>query len=139
MSTFEKFVGIPWADKGSSFEGCNCWGLVALVYRECLGITLPLYSDEYVTLEDKQAIAALIEGHKDDWVPVPDRDEKPFDGVLMASGGVLNHIGIVVGKRRFLHIRRGSFSGIERYHSFKLSNLKLAGFFRYEASRRSNS
>lgn len=44
-----KYLGIPFQDKGCGFEGCDCYGLVRLVYREELGIELPCLGDAYST------------------------------------------------------------------------------------------
>ena len=42
MNTWwNKYVGIPYAPGMSSRDGCDCWGLVRLVYREEFGTLLP--------------------------------------------------------------------------------------------------
>lgn len=37
----ESMVGIPWVNRASSFNECDCWGLVVLYYSHVLGIKLP--------------------------------------------------------------------------------------------------
>ena len=36
-----KYVGLPWAWKGRTSEGVDCYGLLRLVYRDERGIALP--------------------------------------------------------------------------------------------------
>lgn len=63
---FDRFVGIPYLDKGRSIVGSDCWGLLFQVYRELRGIELPSYAERYVTGSDRAAMARLIAGELDD-------------------------------------------------------------------------
>ncbi len=38
-----RLVGIPFIAGGRGWDGCDCWGLLLLAYREVLGIELPSY------------------------------------------------------------------------------------------------
>ena len=65
MNAFDRYVGIPYADKGretGNGDALDCWGLLVKVYREQLGIELPSYSDRYVTAADREALNVLIAG-----------------------------------------------------------------------------
>jgi cell wall-associated NlpC family hydrolase len=127
---FDRFVGIPWLDKGRSIVGCDCWGLVWMVYRELRGIELPSYSEHYVTAADRRATARLIAGELDDWQEIPSSEEIVFDGVLMREGQFPRHIGIVTAPGMLLHVSEGETSRIERYRSGILAN-RIVGFYRY--------
>ena len=131
-----EYVGIPWVDQGRTRKGCDCWGLLWLIYRERLGIELPSYSDRYVTAADRAAIDALIKGELGCWREIPRGQEQSFDGVLMNDGGKLSHIGVTVRPGKVLHVRRGSVALIEDYRSF-LFGRQIAGFFRHEAQAHS--
>lgn len=127
---FDRFVGIPYLDKGRSIVGLDCWGLLHLVYREIRGIDLPSYAERYVTGSDRAAMARLIAGELDDWQEIPEGQEGTFDGVLMREGNFLRHIGIVTTSGMVLHVQPGETSRIERYRSGILAN-RVVGFYRY--------
>jgi cell wall-associated NlpC family hydrolase len=127
---FDRFVGIPYLDRGRSIVGCDCWGLLWLVYRELRGIELPSYADRYITASDRCAMARLISGELDHWVEVPAGQEMAFDGLLMREGAFPRHIGIVTGQGAALHVFDGETSRIERYGASRLAN-RIVGFYRY--------
>ncbi|GAA2888186.1 cell wall-associated NlpC family hydrolase [Aminobacter niigataensis] len=127
----DDFVGLPWLDRGRDRNGCDCWGLLALVYAERFGIELPSFRDDYQTAADGDAVSALIDGRRDCWTEIPDGTERPGDAVLMSLGGRPRHVGIVIGGARVLHIERGAGSVIESYRSFRLRR-RVLGFFRHD-------
>lgn len=126
-SEFDPFVGIPWIDRGRSIIGCDCWGLVWIVYRELLRIELPSYHDRYVTSADRAATAALVAGELDPWEEIAAGQEMTFDVALMQ--GTPLHIGIVTAPGMMLHVESGETSRIERYRSGLLQN--RLSFYRY--------
>ncbi len=67
----DSFIGLPHLDLGRDREGCDCWGLACIVYREELSISLPDYLG-YATTEERGEIAALVEGATASplWLPV---------------------------------------------------------------------
>jgi cell wall-associated NlpC family hydrolase len=127
---FDRFVGIPYLDKGRSLVGLDCWGLLHLVYRELRGIELPSYAERYTTGADRIAMARLIAGELDAWQEVAPGQEGTFDGVLMREGEFPRHIGIVTTPGMVLHVQPGETSRIERYRSGILAN-RVVGFYRY--------
>lgn len=128
--SLDRFVGIPWADKGRDVTGADCWGLLWLVMREMRGIALPSYSDQYVTADDRRALDALIAGELSPWQEIERGAELPFDAVLMREGRFLRHVGLVVEPGRLLHVSRNSTSVIERYREGLLKT-RVVGFYRY--------
>lgn len=128
-NAFDRFVGIPYRDRGRGFDGCDCYGLLRLVLGELAGITLASFSDLYVSAADHHAIACLVEG-LEQWDRVPEGRERRFDGVLMRTGREIRHVGVVVDPGLVLHVDRGLTSRIERYSAPPLKH-RLAGFYRY--------
>jgi cell wall-associated NlpC family hydrolase len=124
------YVGIPFKTGGSDRRGCDCWGLLGLVYREVFGITVPLYDDQYDSLNVHVLARVVAENLPDSrWRPVP--TATPGDGLLMRVLGQEVHVGIAVGDRRFLHAAVGlDESCIERLDSPKWARRQL-GTYRY--------
>jgi len=127
---FDRFVGIPYLDKGRSIVGLDCWGLLHQVFRELRGIDLPSYAERYVTGADRLAMARLIAGELDDWQEIESGKEQTFDGVLMREGKFPRHIGVVTAPGMVLHVSQGETSRIERYRSGILAN-RVVGFYRF--------
>lgn len=105
-------MSIPFVDGGRELSGCDCWGLVRLVYlREC-GITLPSYGD--VGAHELAAIARRIPGEaaQAPWRVVT--DAQAFDVVIMNGRPVKGlhpraamHVGVMVSTSHMLHIEEG--------------------------------
>ncbi len=111
------YIGIPHSDRGASRDGLNCWTLVCLVYREQLGIVLPTYQEDFVSLEEYREVEALFHGERSrkSWSLV----EQPtaFDVAVFRRGRHLTHVGIIVRPGLMLHVTAGGASGIERYEA----------------------
>jgi cell wall-associated NlpC family hydrolase len=129
LSGFDRFVGIPYADKGRGPE-YDCWGLLQAVMRELRGVELPSYSDKYVTADDRRALADLIAGELDPWEEIVAGQEQILDAVLMREGRFPRHVGIVTEPGKLLHVQEGHTSMIERYREGPLK-ARVVGFFRY--------
>jgi cell wall-associated NlpC family hydrolase len=128
---FDRFVGIPYADKGRTIDGCDCWGLLRIVYRHFVIAELPSYSDQYVTAEDRVALARLIANELDPWEEIEPGSERSLDAVLMREGRFPRHVGIVTEPGKLLHVSSdGICSVIERYRDGQLKN-RVVGFYRY--------
>ena len=107
------FVGIPWLERGRDRDGCDCWGLLAMVYREQLGVALPSYRDDYQTLADADSVVSLIEGHMGPWREVEAGQERAGDALLMTIAGRPRHVGVIATPGLVLHIERGAGALIE--------------------------
>lgn len=133
MNGFDRFVGVPYLDRGRTMAGCDCWGLVRLVLAELGGLQLPSYVEDYVTAADARAIDGLIAGELEPWAMIAAGHEKPFDAVLMREGRFARHIGLVVAPGRLLHVEDGGTSVIEPYRHGHIK-ARLLGFYRYTAA-----
>lgn len=103
------YVGIPFVDGGRDASGCDCWGLVHLVYRDVLGIDLPAYGE--ISAHD---VARVTERIQEDsagapWLPVTGAP-RPFD-VLVMRGKPL-HVGVMVDALHVLHVEAATASVI---------------------------
>src|SRR5512134_1374594 len=55
------YVGIPYLDHGAARSGCDCWGLVRLIYRERTRIELPSYAGDYAGEADSEGVGRCVE------------------------------------------------------------------------------
>lgn len=130
-----KYMRIPFKSQGHSFSGCDCGGLVWLVYKEELGIELPKWFDMYSgtriehSLELTETVSTMLGSHG---VEVDIKDRKPFDVIAFKICNSPTHVGIVVNKKYFLHTMQG-FSRVtqERFDSPQWIG-RITGCFRYE-------
>jgi cell wall-associated NlpC family hydrolase len=116
-----KYIGIPFADHGSDRQGCDCWGLVHLVYREVLGIEMPNLGDRYSDAYAHGEVDALVESVADEsWnVDVTNEPWKPLDVMVFKRWGVEAHVGLYLRPGEMLHIVDGMASAEERYNTAK--------------------
>lgn len=92
-----KYVGIPFVDGGRDSLGCDCWGLVRLVYQYELGIALPLYGE--ISAEDLAAVSSEVSSKYsvEPWLEVSRDAVAPFDVVVMRFYGSrsIGHVGVI--------------------------------------------
>lgn len=101
-----QYVGIPFADKGRTRAGCDCWGLVRLVLAEQFGIELPDYADAYSDAHDHASVAAAVQaGLREGWTEIDRKHEPPRCGDLLVVNVAMRpwHCGLMVTPERFLH------------------------------------
>ncbi|PTW61438.1 NlpC/P60 family protein [Breoghania corrubedonensis] len=127
-----EFVGIPWADRGRSREGCDCWGLVRLVHAR-FGVALPTYDEDYATADEEREIAALIHGVLDvgPWRRVVGRPPAEMDVALFSRGRHDSHVGVVVSPTHMLHMFGEDAAKLERWDT-PVWRRRLQGFWRHE-------
>ena len=108
MTWADKYLRIPFRARGRDVAGCDCWGLVRLVYRQELGVELP---DFAIDPNDAEAIPAAVAAEKPRWQAIPFDDRREFDVVVMrarlvVAGAAFSpdmHIGVVAPGGRILH------------------------------------
>jgi sulfur carrier protein ThiS len=128
---FEKYIGIPYAEKGRDVTGLDCYGLVRLIYKNELKIDLPSFSAEY-TQTDTARIEELIAQYKEGW----EQTEEPVVGsiVLFRVLGNESHIGVVVNPTHFIHVRENQDTVIESLSSTSWARRKV-GYFNYSEKK----
>lgn len=115
-----RYVGIPYLDKGRTDQGCDCWGLVRLVYAQELGIYLPSWH----THDGLDDIRDMLKQH----LPQYRRLEcsEPFSIVLFSSSVTAMHVGVVVDDDRMLHTTQGKDACLEHTHLYRF---KFLGYY----------
>lgn len=93
-----RVLGIPWKNRGCTFEAADCWGLVTLYYRHVLGIEIhqtPDYESgcDFLTCYDADVV---FWQHEDSFID---------DGIFVAwVGSNPVHVGLIIDGRA-LHSR----------------------------------
>jgi len=123
---------VPYKSKGRDMSGCDCWGLLRLVYRDVLGIELPSYVEEYERADDRAGAAQAISLHIHEWDVVSPSRAKEGDAVAMTIGGHVCHVGVVTVPGRMLHITRGINASHESYKSICWAK-RVEGIYRCQA------
>jgi cell wall-associated NlpC family hydrolase len=126
-------IGIPFVDSGRTKAGYDCWGLcmeVASRYNHML----PEFN---ICAEATFKIAAVMESNKEladhgqnpNWIKL----ETPEPGclILLTNSIVgVNHAGIYLGDKKFIHTLINIGSHIDRIDS-PLWKRRIKGFYRY--------
>lgn len=131
-----KYMRIPFKEHGRGFDGCDCGGLVWLVYKTELDIELPDWREYYSStrvessLELSGTISTML-GNLCHEVQ-PDEEIMPYDVISFDLMGVPIHVGIAVDDRHFLHIIDG-YSNVrqEKFSSYAWRK-RINGIFRYD-------
>lgn len=113
----DRYLSIPFASRGRGWSGCDCWGLVRLVYQEEFGVHLPRF-DDYADVSDVASIHRLSH----DCLALWTRIMRPLAGVVChcVFGDGRHHVGVMVDRERMLHIERGKnacIEGIAKYRN----------------------
>jgi hypothetical protein len=122
-----KYINIPFKDGGRDISGCDCWGLVRLVYQQEFSIDLPSFSGEY-DVNDPKLLHDKIAQHKEGWETLA--EPEPGCIVLFRMFGSESHIGVAVSSTQFLHAREKYASAIENFSSTEWKN-RIVGYYKY--------
>lgn len=125
-----KYIGIPYQDKGRDFNGIDCYGLIYLIYNTEFNIKLPHYLDSYSSADDKEtASKAVIQGLTDGW----ERVEKPKFGDMVVLNIMARpwHCGLMVHESMFVHAPVRALVSMERLDR-PIWTKRLNGFYRHK-------
>jgi len=108
-------LGLPWVNRASSFEACDCYGLVKLFYKEVLNINL---SEVKGYKSGECNVNSGFMSVISDWVEI----KNPIDSCVFISfrDGKADHVGIMIDKTNALH-SRGS---LEEHGKVEIHNIK---------------
>ena len=129
--TFDRFVGIPYVDRGRDYDGVDCWGLVWLVYRDQVGIEIPSYADDYEDSQIRAECADRIAAGIRHWRERAPGAEQPGDAVLIRSGRHICHVGVLTDTGGILHCEEGTDTIISDRAAPTIRN-RILGYYCYE-------
>ena len=122
----EKYIEIPFVNGGRDFSGCDCFGLISLIYANELGIKL---FDYKISCEEASRISGEMERQKVSWEALEEAKAPCILTVRMdADPSFTNHIGFVFKPGCFIHTTKTMGVSINRYDSH-LWKRKISGFY----------
>ncbi len=126
-----QFIGTLYEEFGRERSGCDCWGLVYVVFRDQLGISLPTYSGQYASAEERGEISALISDAAVSavWRRI-ESGFQDFDIAVFRRGRMDAHVGIVIAPNLMLHMANEDCAKIERFDQAAWKN-RLTGIYRH--------
>ena len=131
---FNNYIGIPFLADGNDREGCDCWGLAVLIYKEQLNIDLPVFAGMFVdgSLASLIRVTKHIRKIKKTWLKV--NEPAPYDIILLRTGNMIYHVGVVIDKKQMLHVMEGINSTIEEFIGLQWKQ-KVEGFYRWKIEK----
>lgn len=126
MQWASKYVGLPYIDRGRTFAGVDCWGLVYLIMRREKGIELPSYGD--ISAHELIKVTRTIRDKSgaEPWHPV--NEPRAFDVALMRGSPL--HVGLMYDDRNILHIEE-KISAVFMPISHPAIAFRITGFRRH--------
>lgn len=107
---FSKYIDIPFKHRGRNFSGCDCFGLVRLIYRQEQNIILPDYLEiDYncdLTIKKEEHIQKIYTQHIEQGWKVVSKPFDRWDALIFYSNPkrtVADHIGLFIGDGKFIH------------------------------------
>ncbi len=94
QTEMKEYLGVPYRMGGSSFKGMDCSGFSRTIYADVFGITLPHNSAEQFSDPKLHS--------------VNENKLKTGDLIFFSKRKRINHVGIYLGNRRFMHATNGS-------------------------------
>lgn len=135
MKDLEQFIGIPFVNMGRTIKGCDCWGLITLIYQHYLAIYLPTYViDQFNIDKVKQAFIS----EKARWSKVERSQVNQFDVaelVVRTNSGKLEplHVGVIVDNTYLLHTEKNIGSHLVKFNEDFRIKSRLINVWRYNA------
>ena len=128
---WNKYVGIPFINRGRTRDGLDCWGLVRLIYEQERQIILPSYLDLYQHTQQQKTITQAIAVHKtDEWREV--ENPKEFDVMLLKMAGYPMHVAVCTKPGYMIHCSEGAGTVHQQYGTMLWPRSKISGFFCHE-------
>ena len=129
MQAMSKFIGIPFVDGGRDFNGCDCWGLSLLLFKELKGIDLPDYK---ISCDNMSKIDSKIAEQRQFWLKITlDELENNVPALVVMrfnSVTLCNHTGVYIGNSSFIHTSKRVNSHISSIYS-PAWNRRIEGFY----------
>ncbi len=108
----DRALDVPFLEKGRSYDGWDCWGLVCVAYRDLYDIDLPELTGEYNSTRRREELQGLIAARKHEVWEVHD-PHGPGDVAIVRMMGRACHVGIMLEGWNMLHVQDGVAAIVE--------------------------
>lgn len=133
-ATFDDFerlmLGKPYVDRCCHIDAVDCWGLVVLCYRMCLGINVH-HNDDY---DNGSQFATCFDGEVVFWQETDNPEQG--DIVVAFRGNVPAHIALVWGRDKILHAREKTAVRFDRLRTLDRLSTQIR-FYKYASDSHS--
>lgn len=110
------YVGIPFKAHGRDRQGCDCWGLLRLVYLEQFGISVPSHDGpSWEPGTAPEEIARVIAAESLAYPEITLGEERLGDGLVVRMPDGEIHVALVLCPGWMLHVEESCASVIEPY------------------------
>jgi murein DD-endopeptidase len=125
-----KFIGIPFVSKGRSFNGCDCYGLVKLYYKEILNIDIP---ETIITAEQpRRTFANYLNEISKNWTATtPAKNVVVAMSVNAEHPNLVTHFAVMIDDKRFIDTRENMSSYLTSIDDEKIKN-QIKGFYKWQ-------
>jgi murein DD-endopeptidase len=125
-----KFIGIPFVSKGRSFNGCDCYGLVKLYYKEVLNIDIP---ETIITAEQpRRTFANYLNEISKNWTATtPAKNVVVAMSVNAEHPSLVTHFAVMIDDKRFIDTRENMSSYLTSIDDEKIKN-QIKGFYKWQ-------
>lgn len=106
-------IRVPFIEKGRTYEGWDCWGLIRCAYKDIYDLDLPSYIDEYESTAEQRLITNIIAKQKLEgaWRQIA---KSPGAIAVVYNLGRPTHMGLVVSNYDIIHTQDGLGTVIQR-------------------------
>jgi murein DD-endopeptidase len=124
------FIGIPFVSKGRSFNGCDCYGLVKLYYKEILNIDIP---ETIITAEQpRRTFANYLNEISKNWTATtPAKNVVVAMSVNAEHPNLVTHFAVMIDDKRFIDTRENMSSYLTSIDDEKIKN-QIKGFYKWQ-------
>lgn len=124
----KEYIGIPFLSGGRTRDGCDCYGLVRLVWMEQCGYKMPLLSDMYEDALNMQQTSPLVTSLRPMLAGEKKLTPEPLDLAVILNRGLPTHLAVYAGGGYILHTIRSVGTVLQRISDRDLAN-RIEGFY----------
>ena len=127
------YIGIPFKTNGRDRDGLDCYGLIAAVYKDQLGVDIP---DWHVADDSTSTVMETISNGLNVELDAQRAHEvaepKDMDILVLSRMGVAYHVGIYIAGGVLHTVYNSSGSCFESFHNFKQTNRGEIRWYRWQ-------